>query len=318
MRNPSTFFLIATFIISFMGIGCEEDPVSPSNSDPDILELINSDPQFSQLKDAMDHSNLGGTINSRGPYTVFAPTDEAFEDFIFSEGVNSLFEIEPRRLGRILLPHILQENLAGSLINEGYISTIAVESSSLNSVSLYVNSLTGINGLANLTQTDIVASNGLIHAVDAVIPFPNLWTHLEANFEFAEFFAACNLPDLPFREKFINEGPFTLFVPSNSAMSSFLSSNPAWNNDLGAIPRDELEDVLSFHIVPNQNILENQFTDGFGANTLHDGGNSVLTLNENNDLFEISKPGGGSVVISGINIQAANGIIHIIDEVLVP
>ena len=318
MRNPTYLLLITTLLLSFMGMGCEEDSGSTPSTDPGINERIASEAEFSQMKEAMDHANLGPTLNGRGPYTVFVPTNEAFEDYIASEGVNSIREIRGSTLSRLLLPHILQGTLPGDQLNEGYISTIAVENSSLNSVNLYFSPLTGINGEADIDQTDIVASNGLIHTVDALIPFPNLWTHLQANLNFSDFFAACNQAGSPFREKFINESPFTLFVPSNSAMDAFLLNHPEWNNDLSAIPRERLEAIISLHVVPNQNVGENQFTDGLGLNTMHDGGNTVLTLVENSGLFEISKAGGGTVVISGINIQATNGIIHIIDEVLIP
>lgn len=318
MDKPTYLYLIVFCFFVFIGISCEEESDPSPNTEPDLNTIIASDPQFSLMKEAMDHANLGPTLNGSGPYTLFLPTNEAFEDYLVSEGVGSLLDVPRNTLSRRLLPHIIQNTVPGSQLADGYLPTIAVESSSLNSISLYISSLTGINGLANLEQTDIPASNGVIHTVDAVIPTPHLWTHLQSNPEFLGFFSACNQLGLPFEEAFTGQGPFTLFVPNNSAIDAFLSSNPAWNNDLSAVPLEELEAVLSFHVVPNQNVLENGFTNGLGLNTLHDSGNSIISLTENGGLFELNRPGGGSVPILGINIQGSNGVIHIIGEVLIP
>ena len=309
---PSRLFLAISL---FWGIGCSEDSTPMGSEGPSLNEVIAADPKFSMMQAAMDRANLGPTLEGRGPYTVLVPTNEGFEDFLSERGATTLSEIPTLELSRILLPHIIQGRLRGGEITAGYIQTLAIEPNSSNSVTLYVNERTGINGRALLEEIDIEGSNGLIQRIDAVLPYPNLWTHLNANTEFALFFEGLGLVGDTLQSLLENERPFTIFAPDNQAMLDFLS-NSEWE-DLTQIPRDSLFNILSVHIVPGQNLLSTRFTNNMGLNTLSPDG-VILTLVNVADEFLLTADRNRNIPIELVNLQAANGVIHLVRGVASP
>ena len=306
--------LLLAFVL-FLGMGCSEDSTPMGSDGPSLNEVIASDPKYSAMEAAMDRANLGPTLEGRGPYTVLVPTNEAFEDFLSERGATTLSEIPTIELSRILLPHIIQGRLRGGEITAGYIQTLAIEPNSSNSVTLYVNERTGINGRALLEEIDIEASNGSIHRIDAVLPYPNLLTHLNANTEFALFFEGISLVGDSLQSLLENERPFTVFAPDNQAMLDFLANSDF--EDLTQIPRDSLFNILSVHIVPGQNLLSTRFTNNLGLNTLSPDG-VILTLVNVADEFLLTADRKQNIPIELVNLQAANGVIHLIKGVASP
>ena len=315
MNKHSLWLILPILGAILLFSACSDDPDPGVVEGPRLNSVIEGDAKFSMMKAAMDRANLGPTLEGRGPYTVLVPTNEAFEDFLSNAGLSSITDIPPSQLSRRLLPHIIQDELPGGSIIEGYIRTLAVESNSLNSITLYVNSLSGINGLAGLEEIDIEASNGLIHRIDAVLPYPHLWTHLEANSAFALFFEALGLSGSSIQERLENEGPFTVFAPNNEAMLDFLTQSE-WD-DIDQIPTATLWNILSVHIIPQRNLLSSQFEDNMGLNTLSPN-DAIITIYQSGEAFEISGDMANTVPIELVNLQAANGIIHMIPEVVIP
>ncbi len=315
MNKHSLWLILPILSAILLFSACSDDPDPGIAEGPKLNAVLEGDAKFSMMKAAMDRANLGPTLEGRGPYTVLVPTNEAFEDFLSDAGLSSIADIPPSQLSRRLLPHIIQNEVPGSSFGEGYIQTLAIESNSLNSVTLYVNSLTGINGLAGLDEIDIQASNGLIHRIDAVLPIPHLWTHLGANNEFGLFFEALSRLSNTIQDPLENEGPFTVFAPNNAAMLDFLRQSD-WD-DLNEIPIETLWNILSVHIVPQRNLLASQFTDNMGLNTLSPN-EVILTIYANGGAFVISGNMANTVPLEIVNLQASNGIIHMIPEVVIP
>ncbi len=171
------------------------------------------------------------------------------------------------------------------------------------------------NGGATVTIADIPASNGIIHVVDGVIGLPTIVNHAIANKNFTTLVAALTYnPSSGFAGILSGKtsSPFTVFAPTNTAFSSFL--NETGYSGLAAIPANVLETTLKYHVVAGANVLSTSLTNG----------QIVSTFAGQN--FTIGLTGGAKITdannrISNIiatDVQCSNGVIHVIDKVLLP
>lgn len=135
----------------------------------DIIETAVAAGNFKTLSSALNEAGLTATLKGAGPYTVFAPTDAAFEK-LPKGTVESLYK-DKEKLKGILLSHVLPGNISASAVNKMHdgdkMKTVSGKEFTLG---LKNNQVT-LNG-ANVSKTDIQASNGVIHAIDSVI-LPN-------------------------------------------------------------------------------------------------------------------------------------------------
>jgi uncharacterized surface protein with fasciclin (FAS1) repeats len=138
------------------------DPEAPM-ADPDIVEIASTTEGFSTLVAALAAADLVGTLQGEGPFTVFAPTDDAFA--ALPDGLlESLLEPENSELlTRILTYHVVAGDVRSTDIEPGTVATVEGSEVTLDTE----NGVT-VDG-ANVVQADIVASNGVIHVIDAVI-----------------------------------------------------------------------------------------------------------------------------------------------------
>ncbi|TVR26004.1 MAG: fasciclin domain-containing protein [Ilumatobacter sp.] len=143
-------------------VPAEADPEAPI-SDPDIVEIAATTEGFSTLVVALSAADLVETLQGEGPFTVFAPTDEAFA--ALPDGLlDSLLEPENSELlTRILTYHVVAGDVRSGDIEPGAVATVEGSDVTLDTADGVT-----VDG-ANVIQADIVASNGVIHVIDAVI-----------------------------------------------------------------------------------------------------------------------------------------------------
>jgi uncharacterized surface protein with fasciclin (FAS1) repeats len=141
------------------------DPADPEvpTADPDIVEIASTTEGFTTLVAALGAADLVETLQGDGPFTVFAPTDEAFA--ALPDGLlESLLEPENSELlTRILTYHVVAGDVRSTDIEAGTVETVEGSEVTLDTE----NGVT-VDG-ANVVQADIVASNGVIHVIDAVV-----------------------------------------------------------------------------------------------------------------------------------------------------
>ena len=159
MKN-SLIFVFA--LIGLLFVSCSDDDDTTSDQQT-IVDIAVSDSQFSTLVEALQRTNLVSTLEGSGPFTVFAPTNDAFAQL----GVD-LATISDAELTNILLYHVLGANIRSTDLSEGqtYASTASTGGPNNQQLSILVEragSAVTVNGSSSVTSADIASSNGVIH-----------------------------------------------------------------------------------------------------------------------------------------------------------
>ncbi|MBU4537703.1 MAG: fasciclin domain-containing protein [Weeksellaceae bacterium] len=304
-------------LFGFLMTACNEsrDEMETPKS---IYELASADSDLSNLKAAIDKAGLATTLNAAGTFTVFAPSNAAFTQFLADNGFASLNDVPTAVLKEILLNHVLSSKVMASEVKTGYVSTLAKGSaSSTRNLSMYINADSGvkINGISTVIKTDINASNGVIHKVDKVIGLPTVVTHAMANPNFSTLVTALTRSDMPNFAGILSgtaSSPFTVFAPTNAAFGSLLTELSLPN--LAAVPKTTLENTLKYHVVAGANVASTDLTNNMTVTTFQGG------------TFKITTAGGVKITdannrianVIATDVQCNNGIIHAIDKVILP
>lgn len=316
MKNFLKPFLIAG-LSGILLYSCSDDETTMPEQQT-IYALLSSDSDLSNLKAAVDRAGLSATLNQSGTFTVFAPSNTAFTTFLQANGYSNLNAVPVDALKEILLNHVLSAEVKAANVTTGYVSTLAKgPASTSRNLSMFINTMGGvkINGVSNVTATDIDAVNGVVHKVDAVIGLPTIVTHATANPQFSTLVSALTRNDMPNFVGILSgtaNSPFTVFAPTNTAFSSLLTELSAPN--LAAISTSTLENTLKYHVVTGANVGSNNLTNNMNVSTFQGGS------------FTINTTGGAKITdanarVSNIiltDVQCSNGIIHAIDKVLLP
>ncbi len=291
------------------------DVIVPGNT---IADYIASNDNYSSLAAAIDAAGLTATLSGSADYTVFAPDNAAFNAFLSSNGYASLNDVPVDALREILLNHVLSGTMMSGDLSTGYVTTLATGAASGENLSMYINTEDGvsINGISDVTNADIEVDNGVIHEVNAVIGLPDITTFALADPTFQTLVSALTREgDYTFVTTLQSNGdaaPFTVFAPTNTAFSDFLTEmNFASLDD---IPADVLASVLSYHVVSGANVRSSDLTDGMMVTTL-EGGQFTVNLG---DSVTITDEKDRTATVVAADVQANNGVIHVLDTVLMP
>lgn len=324
-QQKNTFIMKNLFKISalvllfaFLVMSCDDNRDDEMVMDTSIYGLVSRDTDFSNLKAAIDKAGLAATLTTSGSFTVFAPGNAAFSAFLTENGYASLNDVPTAALKEILLNHVLSTKVMAANVTTGYVSTMAKGSaSSTKNLSMYLNTASGvkINGISNVVKTDIDASNGVIHKVDKVIALPTIVTHAMANPNFSTLVTALTRPDQPNFAGILSgtaNSPFTVFAPTNTAFGSLLSELGL--SGLGAIPAATLENVLKYHVVAGANVASTNITNNMTVNTFQGGTFKITTTSG----VKITDANNRVSNVIATDVQCSNGIIHVLDKVLLP
>jgi len=264
----------------------------------DIVETAEAAGSFNTLLTAVNAAGLTSALQGAGPLTVFAPTDAAFA--ALPAGTLDALLGDPDALAQILLYHVAPGDLAsGSVAAASFIPT-------LNGQALPVTgsgSALEIAG-AGLVDTDIEATNGVIHVVDEVLlpSDQNLVEIAQGNPSFSTLVAAVVAADLV--DALTADGPYTVFAPTDDAFANL----PEGTLDALLDDPETLAQILTYHVVAGR-VYSSDVSPG-----------PVETLNGQSFTVTVE---GGAVQVDGAtvvatDIQGTNGIIHVIDQVILP
>ena len=311
--------LLMTFVITLL-ISCDKDNDDNMATNTTIADVVVNSPDYSTLEAAVVKANLATTLGSPGPFTVFAPDNAAFTASNISDA--TLNGLTQQQTANILLYHTLPAKIMAADVPAG--PNAKVTTASGDSVFVTKNaSGVFINGI-KVEQADISATNGVIHRIGRVlmppagdliataqIPGTGLDSLVKA------VLRATNGPGGdPSLVTTLQTGQFTLFAPNNGAFTSLLTALGFTNID--QIPVTTLLSVLRYHLVSGRAFSSDLSNTNI---TMVSGGSTSLNLtNGSNGGPTITGSGNGSSRsnIVATNIMARNGVVHVIDRVLLP
>lgn len=311
MKNYAKLIKLTLIVVSSaIMFSCSDDD-SNNNDGNTIIAVASNNPNLSILVSALERADL--SLDRNGLFTVFAPTNDAFIQFLNDNNFESLNDVPIPTLRQVLLNHMVTGVNMSTDLSTGYIKTLAKgNASSTNTLSMFVNTASGVrlNGVANVIAADVMASNGVVHVVDAVIGLPTIVTHAIANPNFSTLVGALTSPGQPNFVGILSgttNSPFTVFAPSNTAFTTFETQNPGV---LGSLTSAQLTAVLSYHVVAGANVLSNNIPTG-PITTFETG---TFTINGTTITDERSR----QTNIVAVDVQATNGVIHVINNVILP
>lgn len=324
MKNLNKL-LMAALILSTSLIACDDDDddvVNPGTTPAlsNIAELAIASNELDSLVVALTHAELVTTFQNAGTYTVFAPRNQAFADFIAADpALNRITDIDKDALAQVLYYHVLPVAVKSSdITNDSYVNTLnsTGPNGANTSVFLELESGVRINNGAVVTQADIMASNGVIHLISSIIAPQNIVGLASNDDRFSSLVAALTREtSFTYAATLSGAGPFTVFAPTNAAFQTLLDSDPTWNT-LADIPTAVLSKVLEYHVVTVGNVQAGSLTQGQVIPTL-EGSDLTVDLATGAKL-ETANAGQGSVNIIVTDVQGTNGVIHAVDQVLLP
>jgi len=314
--------LLKTTLIFFLSISflsCSSDDDNSGDPAPEltIAAFVAGNADYSSLLAALERANLVTVLDGTDDFTVFAPNNAAFDTFLTANGFDNLNDVPVDVLTNLLLNHVVNGTVESTQLSTGYVSTLAVYGNTEANLSLYVDTSNGVNlnGISSVTTADISASNGVIHAVNTVIGLPTVVTFATADPTFANLVAALTRPDQPDFVSVLSipEGtdpaPFTVFAPTNAAFADLLTELGL--NELADIDTATLTATLNTHVIAAANVRSGDLVDGT-VTTL--GGDITIGASDGT----ITDPNGRVSNIIVVDVQAANGVVHAIDKVILP
>jgi transforming growth factor-beta-induced protein len=288
----------------FMLTGCEKKEEMKPVSDMTIAEYALSDNNFSILVDALYKADLVNVLNSTANFTVFAPTNAAFNALFSELGISGIDELSKETLTPILLYHVLGTEAKSSMITSGYYNTLSPAQGSYISLKVDVSSGVKLNKTTNVTKTDVDVKNGVIHVIDRVLLPPTVVGQALNNDSFSILVQAVVKANLV--DALNGNGPFTIFAPTNAAFEALFSTLGI--SGIADLTAEQLTPILTYHVVSG-NVLSTQLSEG-----------AVPTLNGESLSVSLSPAPeiNGTAKIIATDVQASNGVIHVIDNVLLP
>jgi uncharacterized surface protein with fasciclin (FAS1) repeats len=274
-----------------------------AKADKNIVETAVEAGSFKTLIAAATAADLGGALSGPGPFTVFAPTDEAFAKLPEGTIADLLKPENKSTLQAILKYHVV----SGTLMAADVVKVKGAVSLNGQRVAVKVDGeKVAVDG-ANVVKTDIKCSNGVIHVIDSVIlPSTDLIPAVaEKAGSFKTLLAAVGAAGLA--ETLSGEGPFTVFAPTDEAFAKIPEATI--KDLLKPENKDKLVAILTYHVVPGRVFSEGAL-EAKSAKTVQ--GSSVkISVKDGAAYVENAK-------IIATDVNAANGVIHVIDTVIMP
>ena len=308
-----TVFLVLTLAVPTMA------------QEQDIVDVAVGNGSFTTLVAAVQQAELVDALKGEGPFTVFAPTDDAFAALLTELEISAEDLLANEDLSQILLYHVVAGEFNAAAVIElvGDAEYVLVDTLagipvkvSVDMGNVYIND-------AMVAAADVEASNGVIHVVDSVIlPPMDTITDIvveaasaEEGAEFTVLLAAVSAANLA--ETLAGEGPFTVFAPTDAAFAAALEALGVTAEELLANP--DLAAILTYHVVGGEAAL---YSDDVAAALAEAGeaGLQVETVNGASFTVTADEEGiyvdGAQIIIT--DILASNGVIHVIDAVILP
>ena len=307
--KPKALLIGLVLILPIAMISCDDDN---GNSQGTVTEELQANDDLSQLASLLEDQGLVDALEGDGPYTIFAPTNAAFEQI--SDVTGSLSDDQ---LSEVLSYHVLQGNVMSSDLDT------AQKAASLTGENLHIIVEDGtviVNGInqdigSEVTQADIEATNGVIHKINQpLLPdkFLNVFAIAAKRYDFSRVVGAAGIAGLADTLSNPN-AEYTVFAPTNAGFEILDQQNI----DLTENP-EQLETVMKTHVFSGT-VTSDMISDGMQAQALS---GIPFTFNINGDTVTLQgQTENGStneVQVTATDLVGTNGVVHVINSVIVP
>lgn len=293
------------------GCGGDDDP-PPLSPVGNVVQVAQGDARFSILAEAVVAADLATTLSGTGPYTVFAPTNDAFAALLTELGITKAQLLADKPLlTAVLKYHVLPARVFRSGVPAGLpITPLEGGIFKVDSVGGNLVITDGRNRTSRIVITDVPANNGVVHAIDKVIlpANKNVVETAVATPSFSILVEAVTAANLG--GTLSGTGPFTVFAPTDTAFAALLA-------ELGVTKEQLLADtalltkVLTYHVVPGR-VLKAAVPVGTPITTVQ---GETFTVNAS---LAITDRRNRTANITATDVLASNGVIHVIDKVILP
>ncbi|MEP3382288.1 MAG: fasciclin domain-containing protein, partial [Maribacter dokdonensis] len=306
-----------------------------------IVDTAVATDDLSLLVEALIHADAGlvETLNSEGPFTVFAPTNAAFAALLETLGddFNSVADFdtdeEKALLTKVLTYHVVAGVSAFStdLSNGQVIETVQGETISIALTDNGVEIMDATETNANVALVDVAATNGVVHVIDKVILPQEVLDMLAAmslrtiveiavdTDDLSVLVDALGQADAGLVETLSGDGPFTVFAPTNDAFVALLDALGENYNSIADFDteaeKELLTTILTFHVVSGTAAFSTDLSDGQTIATVQ-GENVGINIKDGTVHVEDASEDNASVIIA--DVEASNGVVHVINKVLLP
>jgi uncharacterized surface protein with fasciclin (FAS1) repeats len=306
-----TIFAFVSMLLFFTS--CKKDKTNDPPEKPNtIADIVSTNSSFTILKSAVVKANLATTLSSAGPFTVFAPDDNAFN----TSGITSsvIASLSADELKSILLYHTLGSKVMAADVPAGPNAPVTTAGGE----TIYVTKNTKgvfVNG-CKVTSADIAASNGVIHSIEHVLipPAGNLVEVAQGNNNLTYLVAAvlrASEGSTNVAQVLSSDGAFTVFAPTNQA---FIDAGFPTIASLEEADPNTLAAILTYHVI-SARAFSSDLSDGQSLTTAN-GGTIKIGIGSNATVKGNSNESAAN--ITAVNIMATNGVVHVIDKVLLP
>lgn len=310
LKKITSLLMLTLFIFSCSDddydgpVTAPADPMAEENMQ-DIAETAIATAELSSLVAALTRAELVTTVQGDGPFTVFAPTNDAFDTFLSDNGFATVEDVPIDLLTQVLLNHVVAGKNLSTDLSTAYISSSSTAGVNGKNLSLYVDTAVGvkING-STVTTADVEASNGVVHIVDKVIGLPNIVDHAVNNPILSSLVGALTAGgNTTFTDLLSTpDTAFTVLAPVNDGFAAFTNSN---GNDINT--------VLSNHVISGAALAAADLSNTYANTVATNSDGDFLSIYVNTD--DGVKFNGTSTVALA-DIVATNGIVHAVDQVI--
>jgi uncharacterized surface protein with fasciclin (FAS1) repeats len=280
-------------------------------AEPTVVDIAVSNEDFSTLVAAVQAAGLVDTLSGEGPFTVFAPTNAAFEAALADLGLTAEELLaDTDLLTQVLTYHVVAGDLmAADVLEQNLLETVE------GSFALaYAGDGGAFINQAEIISADIEASNGVVHVIDSVILPPSYQSEAESSIvdvavadeQFSTLVAAVTEAGLA--ETLAERGPFTVFAPTNAAFEAAFEALGISAEDLLA-DQELLTEILLYHVTLGA--LDAEAVTGRSSLPMLNGDVASIEIRDGNAYIDDAQ-------IVATDVEASNGIVHVIDAVILP
>jgi uncharacterized surface protein with fasciclin (FAS1) repeats len=310
MNLKALLFSFLTLVSLSIFTACGEDEEVTTPAKKTIVDVVIADANFSLLKTAVVHAGLDKTLSETNNLTVFAPTNDAFKAIGLSDDA-AILKMDKVALGNILKFHVLTTKVPSTDIKTADNQELTMFNAGKAYLTKDANGVS-ING-AKVEKADVPADNGVIHVINAVImpPSTNIVDAVVGNPDLSllkEAVLRANEGTTKVVTVLSGAGPFTVFAPTNKAfLNAGFDSAKIKDTD-----PNSLATILTYHVIAarvhSTNLKNGNVKTVEGREVTIDAANATVRGGLNSSPSKVEKA----------NIIATNGVIHVIDNVLLP